>query len=50
MSKGRPTVKDYSFMQDKYVKSWLTGLTERTHKNYRKQFPEVLAFMQMTPT
>jgi integrase len=48
--KGRPVTKDYSFMGDKYVKSWLTGLAERSSKNYRKQFGEVLAFTKMTPS
>jgi integrase len=49
-TKGRPVTKDYSFMEDKYVKSWLTGLATRSAKNYKKQFPTVLAFMKMTPT
>jgi len=50
MSKGRPVVKDYSFLEDKYVKSWLMGLAAKSQSNYRKQFGEVLAFVQMSPT
>jgi integrase len=50
MSKGRPVVKDYGFMEDKYVKSWLAGLAAKSQSNYRKQFGEVLAFVGMPPT
>jgi len=49
MSKGRPVVKDYGFMEDKYVKSWLAGLAAKSQSNYRKQFGEILAFIRMSP-
>jgi hypothetical protein len=36
--KGRPVVKNYDFMNDKYVTSWLQGLSERTQA--RAQLPK----------
>lgn len=50
MSKGRPVVKDYSWMEDKYAKSWLAGLAAKSQSNYKKQFGEALEFMKMSPT
>jgi hypothetical protein len=28
--KGKPVVKDYGFLEDKYVKSWLAGLAAKS--------------------
>jgi hypothetical protein len=47
-SKVRLVTHDYSFMEDQYVKAWLTGLSTRTQANYRKQFLDVLAFLSVT--
>jgi formate dehydrogenase maturation protein FdhE len=47
--KGRPVVKDYGFLEDEYVQRWLAGLAAKSQVNYRKQFGEVLDFLQMTP-
>jgi integrase len=35
---------------DKYVESWLTGLSESTKKNYLKDWSKWLDFIQMSPT
>src|SRR3972149_5186383 len=35
---------------DKYVKSWLTGLSERTKVNYTKEIEKWFDFADMMPT
>ena len=38
------------FEQDQYFKKWLIGLSPRTKVNYSNDFPNWLAFIDMTPT
>ena len=41
------TEKDW--LNDTYVKTWLTGLKARTAQNYKERFPHWLEFIDMTP-
>jgi hypothetical protein len=36
--RGRPVKKDYGFLSDSYVKTWLSGLAPQTKANYIKNF------------
>ena len=45
---SKKSVKPY--LNDKYVKKWLTGLSQRTKENYTANFASWLAFIKMTPT
>jgi hypothetical protein len=38
------------FQQDPYFQKWLIGLSPRTKVNYSNEFPNWLAFIDMTPT
>jgi len=38
------------YAEDKYVKLWLNGLSQRTKENYFEQFYDWYAFIGMTPT
>lgn len=35
---------------EKYIETWLNGLSERTKKNYLREFPTWLKFIKMSPT
>lgn len=35
---------------EKYIETWLNGLSERTKKNYLREFPTWLEFIKMSPT
>lgn len=49
MSKtSKKSIKPYE--NDKYVKLWLKGLSQRTKENYLADFADWLAFIGMTPT
>lgn len=39
-----------AWKNDRYVKRWLRGLSERTKENYKGLFPHFLDFIKMTPT
>jgi hypothetical protein len=39
-----------AYQDDKYIKSWLVGLSERTRLNYIEGFADWYTFMNMTPT
>ena len=39
-----------AYQDDKYTKSWLVGLSERTRLNYLEGFADFFAFMNMTTT
>lgn len=41
---------DREFEQDTYFQKWLIGLSPRTKVNYSNEFPNWLAFIDMTPT
>jgi len=42
--------KSKAYRNDKYVKSWLVGLSERTQANYLEGFSDWYSFIGMTPT
>jgi len=42
--------KPKPYDNDKHVKSWLNGLSERTRQDYSEQFAEWYSFVGMTPT
>jgi hypothetical protein len=50
MDKKSRMEKSKAYRDDKYIKSWLVGLSERTQANYLEEFSEWYAFMGMTPT
>jgi integrase len=50
MDKTSRIEKSKAYRNDKYVKSWLVGLKERTQINYLEGFADWYAFMGMTPT
>ena len=56
MSKTVTIVKDGKetteklWLQDTYVKRWLTGLSEGTRDDYPDLFEDWLTFLNMTPT
>jgi hypothetical protein len=50
MDKTSRLEKSKAYQNDKYVRSWLVGLKERTQANYLEEFSEWYAFMGMTPT
>ena len=50
MDKQSRLDKAQEYQDDKYVKSCLAGLSERTQTNYLEGFAEWYAFMGMTPT
>lgn len=50
MDKKSRLEKSKAYQDDKYVKSWLVGLSERTKLNYLEGFADWYAFMGMTPT
>jgi hypothetical protein len=50
MDKKSRMEKSKAYRNDKYVKSWLVGLSERTQANYLEEFSEWYAFMGITPT
>jgi hypothetical protein len=41
---------DRTYLEDEYVKNWLTGLSERTKENYSKEFKKWLDFIKLDPT
>jgi integrase len=43
------TLSNKEWLNDEYVKRWLTGLKERTAQNYKERFPHWLEFIDMTP-
>jgi hypothetical protein len=45
---SKKSIKPYE--KDKYVESWLKGLSPRTKENYLTDFADWLAFIGMTPT
>jgi hypothetical protein len=50
MDKKSRLEKSKEYQGDKYIKSWLVGLSERTQLNYLEGFADWHSFMGMTPT
>jgi hypothetical protein len=50
MGKKSRLEKSKAYQDDKYIQSWLVGLSERTRLNYMEGFVDFYAFMNMTPT
>lgn len=48
--RGRPITVNRDYVNDAYVKKWLTGLSKNTANNYVRQFKAWLDFMKMSPT
>jgi integrase len=46
----RKSFKNYDWIKEECVQRWLTGLAERTKKNYKEEFGLWLNFIDMTPT
>ena len=50
MDKKSRLEKSKEYQNDKYIQSWLKGLSERTQINYLEGFADWYSFMGMTPT
>jgi hypothetical protein len=50
MNKKSRIEQSKAYQDDKYIKAWLVGLSERTRLNYLEGFADWYAFIGMTPT
>jgi hypothetical protein len=45
-----PKIIDKKYKNDEFIKKWLTGLSERSKKNYDAEIYRWIDFIEMAPT